>query len=275
MRKDENGVMPILFVHGFATKLTVDESGRPIGDDDYLHLKLFLETIHHDLNPNNASCVKYRVDYFDYGPDDDISKEYDKLCVQAHGYEILIGHSLGGGLLAKYRNENIVNKKIILLMPILFRSDTFNLINQFLLRPSLALNPKLIFPKALFGPAQYIFEGGNLLNSDFSLISFKQVYDFYKEFKENNSESDYLELFKCSENLTMFYANGELLNTIDEDTLKQIEKTGNLIRVEGLHECWRSINVNTNDFFTKLAEVLAKPIIPFADPYLAQGTRPE
>jgi len=274
MNNDENGVTRILFVRGFATELTLGTSGKPIGVDDYLYLKLFLETIHHDLNPNNAPCVKYKVDYFNYGPKRDINKVYQDLCQQVNAYDILIGHSLGGGLLAKYRKDNAKNKKIILLMPLLFRNDSFNLISQFLLGPSLALNTDLMFPKALFSPAQYVFEGGNLLNSDFSMISFKQPYDFYKEF-DDRLKLEYLELFKCNGNLTMFYANGELLNTIDEDTLKQIETTGNLIRVEGLHECWRSINVNTNDFFTKLEKVLAKPIIPLYDPYLAQGTRPE
>jgi hypothetical protein len=273
MRNDENGVTQILFVRGFATELTLGTSGKPIGVDEYLYLKLFIETIHHDLNPNNAPCVKYKVDYFNYGPKRDINKVYADLRQQANAYDILIGHSLGGGLLAKYREEDGVNKKIILLMPLMFRNDSFDLLNKFVFDPQIALNVDLMFPKALFLPAQYIFEGGNLLNSDFSLISFKQPYDFYKEF-DDDSKKAYLQLFECNGNLTMFYANGELLNTIDEDTLTQIETTGNLIRVEGLHECWRSINVNTNDFFTKLEKVLAKPIIPLPDPYLAQGTRP-
>ena len=257
---DENDVTKILLVRGFATKLTYDARNDLIGADDYLHLKLFIEGIRND------KAGRYKVTYFDYGPIDDLTSVYDRLCNIAPKYDILIGHSLGGGLLAKYRNQNKVPKKVILLMPILFRNDTFNLINQFLFGPSLALNPRLVFLKALFAPAQYIFEGGNILNSDFSMISYRQPYDFYKEFKEKNSESDYLEFFKCNENVTMFYAKGELLNTIDEVILTEIETTGKLIRVEGLHECWRSIDVNTIDFYTKLEEAIKKDIVPWVDP---------
>lgn len=256
---DENGVTPILFVRGFANDIST-------GIDDYLHLKLFIEGIRDTGNISTKPAGIYRVEYFNYGLDEDINEVYKRLCKNAAKYEILIGHSLGGGLLAKYRNDNLVNKNIILLMPLLFRNDSFNLIQRFFFEPQIALNPMLMFPKALFAPAQYIFEGGNILNSDFSTISYRQPYDFYKEFQEKNSESAYLEFFKCNANVTMFYAKGELLNTIDEVILTEIETTGKLIRVEGLRECWRSIDVNTIDFYTKLEEAIKKDIVPWVDP---------
>ena len=258
MNIDENGVTPILFVRGFATDIST-------GVDDYLHLKLFIDGILDNKNINQRPAGRYKVVYFNYGLDDNINEVYERLCRESNQYDILIGHSLGGGLLAKYRNNYLQDKKIILLMPLLFRNDNFNLISHFLFKPSLLLNPKLVFIKALFAPAQYIFEGGNLLNCDFSLISFKQMYDFYKEFKENNLESEYLEFLKCSENVTIFYANGELLNAIDENTLSKIPNK-NLIRVEGLHECWRSTNLNTIDFFTKLEKVIKEDIIKREEP---------
>lgn len=256
---DENGVTPILFVRGFATDIST-------GVDDYLHLKLFIEGIRDTRNINTKPAGRYKVVYFNYGLGEDINEVYRRLCDNAVAYDILIGHSLGGGLLAKYRNQEPVHKNIILLMPLLFRNDSFNLICKFFFDPQLALNPRLMFPKALFAPAQYVFGGGNILNSDYSMISYRQPYDFYKELKEKNSESDNLEFFRCNANVTMFYAKGELLNTIDEDSLKEIEKNGKLIRVEGLHECWRSINVNTIDFYTKLEETIKKDIIPWVDP---------
>ncbi len=102
--------------------------------------------------------------------------------------------------------------------------------NQFF-ELQLLLNPTLVFPKTLFIPAQYLFEGGNILNSDYSPISFKQHYDFYKDLKIENSE--YLSFFECNDNVTIFYANDEQLSIIDENTLGKIPNK-KLIRVEGL-----------------------------------------
>ncbi len=257
MNNDENGVTQILFVRDFATDIST-------GVDDYLHLKLFIEGINDNKYINQRSPVRYKVVPFNYGPNDDIKKVYERLCQNALSYDILIGHGLGGGLLAKYRNENVVNKKVILLMPLLFRNEKYNLINQFF-ELHLLLNPMLLFPKGLFIPAQYVFEGGNICNSDYSLISFKQQYDFYKDLKTENSE--YLSFFECNENVTIFYAKDEQLSTIDETTLSKIPKT-KLIRVEGLHECWRSINVNNIDFFTNLERVIKEDIIQRIEPNL-------
>lgn len=255
MNNDENGVTQILFVRGFATDISN-------GVDDYLHLKLFIEGISDNKYINQQSPGRYKVVPFNYGPNDDINKVYERLSNDARGYDILIGHGLGGGLLAKYRNNNLVNKKVILLMPLLFRNERYNLICQFL-ELQLLLNPMLLFPKALFIPAQYVFEGGNILNSDYSLISFKQQYDFYKDLQIENSE--YLSFFECNENVTIFYAKDDQLSKIDENTLSKIPKP-KLIRVEGLHECWRSINVNNIDFFTNLERVIKEDIIKRVDP---------
>jgi hypothetical protein len=52
-------------------------------------------------------------------------------------------------------------------------------------------------------------------------------------------------------NVTIFYAEDERLNIIDEPILRQIPK-GRLIRVNGFHECWRSSSDPDTDLFARL-----------------------
>jgi hypothetical protein len=120
----------------------------------------------------------------------------------------------------------------------------------------LAFNPALIFPKALFVPSSYLFEGGNLLNSDYNQISFRQPYDLYTE--KNTTVTNDVSFIVDNPNITVFYASYEMLNIIDESVLTKIPPA-QLKRVAGLHECWRSTNINTDlatDFTTQLGLVL-------------------
>jgi len=234
----------ILFVRGFDTKK--DHT------DVYQDLRLFMEKTYNPVSPNE----EYQVVYIDYDPSESIAEVYDSICRNAPGYDILIGHSLGGGLLAKYvrLNSNKIPKstKIILLMPILYRSHKGNLASAFCDVYKI-FDPLLVFSKGLLMPAQDLFETGNILNSDFSMVSFKQTHDLYND-RDAVTVAD-ISLFTDNKNVTLFYAEDERVNTIDNWILERIPRA-QLIRVKGLHECWRSIHNDTENFFTRLREII-------------------
>jgi hypothetical protein len=190
----------------------------------------------------------YEFIYFDYDTLEDIRDVYKRLSetIESRHFDILMGHSLGGGLLTQYikYNPEKVQKydKIILLMPLLCKNVAFDIITKF----SFILN-NFLLPKGLFAPSWYITDDGNILNNYTELISFKQPCDIY------SSISNDISFIVSNPNITVFYALDEKLNVIDESILQQIPSS-QLKRVRGLHECWRSIRIyddpNT-DFFTQ------------------------
>lgn len=231
----------ILFVRGFATALSS-------GIDDYIGIKTVLEQ-HYDFT------------YFDYEPSEALDVVYKRMykIINSMNPDILIAHSLGGGLVTKYikSNTETINKdmKIILLMPLLCKSAFIDIMIQ-ILSPSLLLNPQLLLPKPLLLNPMDIYEGGNILNCDISLISFKQVYDIFTE--PNSIVTNDLSFISNNPKIKLFYASNEKINIIDESILQKIP-TKQLKRVLGLHECWRSITINNNrktDFFSQLLECL-------------------
>ena len=229
----------ILFVRGFATPLSS-------GMDDYLQLKLFLS--------GSRDFV-----YFDYDPSEAPDALYARMCsvIEARKFDVLMGHSLGGGLLAKYCKLNPLEvpryESIILLMPFLCKNIAFDLFTL------LSFAQNMLFPKALFAPLSKIAEGGNILNDDYSLISFKQPFVLYSE--PDSAVSNDVSFIINNPNIIVFYASDEKLNVIDETVLQKIPPA-QLKRVQGLHECWRSLRINsdpTTDFFTQLVCILRIP----------------
>ena len=227
----------ILFVRGFSTPLSS-------GKDDYLCIKLLLQNT-------------YDFMYFDYDPSEEPDLVYRRLCavLELHKFDILISHSLGGTLLAKYFKANPSKipdyDKIVLLMPALCRNVLWDLSTK------LAIAEYIPLPKALFAPMSSIIENGNILNNDYSLVSFRQPLIFYTE--PNSAISNDVSFIINNPNIIVFYANDEKLNMIDDSVLAQIP-TDQLKRVYGLHECWRSVRIDhaeTVDFFAQLRLVLS------------------
>jgi hypothetical protein len=228
----------VLFIRGFATSLSS-------GSDDYLHLKMFLRNT-------------YELVYFDYDPSEVLGVVYKRMrsVIKSRKFDILMSHSLGGGLLAKYLKSNPSQisryEKIILLMPLICKNMTNDLLSHF------AFIKNMPFPKGLFIQSSSIFEGGNLLNDDYSLISFKQPFELYSE--PNSAISNDVSFIVNNPNITLFYASEEKINIIDESVLRKIPPA-QLKRVSGLHECWRSVRINSDtktDFFTQLSRVLER-----------------
>lgn len=218
----------ILFVRGFDT----------VGSDKYLYLKLLSE----------KSC---EFTYFDYEPNEDLKDVYARFLniIETSKFDLFIGHSLGGGLLVKYIKSMLYkNEKIILLMPFICSNPKLDLVSNLFTFHKI-FDPKLVFPKSIYSPLFYILEGSVVFNSDFSLVSFKQLYDMYTD--PDIQSNDVLSFLDKNTNVTIFYADDEQLNIIDETVLKQIPKS-RLIRVKGFRECWRSSNDPDTDFFTRL-----------------------
>jgi hypothetical protein len=228
----------ILFVRGFATSMKS-------GSDDYLHLKVVLSQTH-------------EFTYFEYEPSEDICDVYKRFCnvIENRNFDILMGHSLGGGLITKYvkNNPDKVKKydKIILLMPFIARNLVFDICSQFRLTLE-----NFLLPKGLFAPSWYVSDDGNILNNDMNLITYKQPLHLYSS--RDSPVSNDVSFIENNPNITLFYASDERLNVIDESILKTIPRK-QLKRVNGLHECWRSIHINGADvdFFTQLNSVLNK-----------------
>ena len=221
----------ILFVRGF-------DSAISAGSDEYLYLKILLEKT-------------YEFTYFDYEPNEDLQDVYSRFLnmIDKNKFDVFIGHSLGGGLLVKYIKSTLYkNEKIILLMPFICRYLNLDLASNLFTFHKM-FDPKLVFPKSIYNPLFYILKGSVVFNGDFSLVSFKQLYDMYMdpEIQSNNV----FKFMNDNTNVTIFYAEDEHLNIIDETALQQIPK-GRLIRVKGFHECWRSSEDPDTDLFARL-----------------------
>lgn len=219
----------VLLVRGFNTDLA---SGRDI----YLPIKRYLAHSH-------------KITDFNYTPNEDIGVVYSRLCdtIKSTKFDILMGHSMGGGLLAKYARLNDVSEfeRVILLMPFMCKRADYDLISK------IPFARHYIFPKPLIMPAKYLFDEGNALNDDYSMVLMTSWVDIYTD--PNVFSDDYTFINK-NPNVFLFYASLEKFNTITETVLSSLP-TGQLKRVVGLHECFRSINSN-GDFFGKLEEVL-------------------
>jgi hypothetical protein len=187
----------------------------------------------------------YNLQYFNYSIDEDLHKVYNNLDkkIKNNNYDILIGHSLGGGLLLKYftNNKESINKykKIIYLMPLIhqqlirkFLFDTFSWVKY--------------LPKYFICPNDSLFDNGNILNDTFVIIPIHQLATQYKDISSldisliNNSNSH------------MLYVKNELLTPIDSVTLNKIT---NKTIINGKHECFNETS-NCTEFFSLLKNIL-------------------
>jgi hypothetical protein len=138
----------VLLVRGFNSDLS---SGRDI----YLPIKRYLGNL-------------YQIDDFNYTPDDDIATVYSRLCdvIKNTKYDILMAHSMGGGLLTKYVRQNDVSSyfRIILLMPFISKRADYDLISKI----PFVRNLKL--PKPLILPAGSLYDEGNIIGQAYLFL---------------------------------------------------------------------------------------------------------
>jgi pimeloyl-ACP methyl ester carboxylesterase len=221
----------ILFVRGFNT----DNIKK---NDTYYHVRKV-------LSQSNS------VTYFNYNPTENIAKVYENMCstIRKGKFTHLIGHSMGGGLLMKYiadyPHKIPVYKKIILLMPLIYKEP----VNNFIAKIPFVRN--VFLPKAVILPASKLYSLGNFLNDDYNVVSLSQIVDAYHHMMLDSEKFVHL-LNKHRKNIIVFYAKQEFFNTIPDNILNKIE---NLVLVNGLHECFNDLTTN-NEFFKEMERIL-------------------
>ena len=80
----------VLFVRGFNTYMEANS------DDHYANFTNFF------------MLSEFSLIYFNYSPDEEINTVYERLSniLDTHTYDILLAHSLGGGLLMQYITDH-------------------------------------------------------------------------------------------------------------------------------------------------------------------------
>lgn len=232
--------MNVLFVRGFASDMNTKYSRK------YVY-----NTFDHFF-----MMSQYKLEYFNYSPEEDLSVVYARLCdkIENNLYDVIIGHSMGGGLLLKFLTEHKeymdciskTNKKIIFLMPLI---DSGNIAYKFLSRiPFLSA----YYPKFITVPNHDAFDGGNILNDDVYPIHNKQPISMYNEYIDKMDLS-----IIDKDNCHMIYAKDERFNIITPTNLDSIK---NKTILEGKHEMFMEAN-HSIQFFQTLKSLLEKPIV--------------
>lgn len=223
----------ILFIRGFRTD-NIKMS------DTYANIYIVL-----------SQDVNKIVRYFNYSPNEDIVKVYKRLCkvIKDNDFTHLIGHSMGGGLLMRYiydhPNDVSKYKQVILLMQLLYKIP----FNKFFFNIPFVRN--ISVPNALVLSSSKAYSRGNILNDGFKLSKLKQIVEMYKEIMLESGE--FIEtLNENRSNTVIFYASEEGYTPIPNSVLKKIK---NKVYVDGLHECFNSLET-VKEFFDKFLPYL-------------------
>ena len=223
----------ILFIRGFRTD-NIKMS------DTYANIYIVL-----------SQDVNKIVRYFNYSPNEDIVKVYKRLCkvIKDNDFTHLIGHSMGGGLLMRYiydhPNDVSKYKQVILLMQLLYKIP----FNKFFFNIPFVRN--ISVPNALVLSSSKAYSRGNILNDGFKLSKLKQIVEMYKEIMLESGE--FIEtLNENRSNTVIFYASEEGYTPIPNSVLKKIK---NKVYVDGLHECFNSLET-MKEFFDKFLPYL-------------------
>ncbi len=232
--------MNVLFVRGYAT----DMNTNYITKDTYSTFDTFF------------MMSQYKLEYFNYSPEEDLSVVYARLCdkIENNLYDVIIGHSMGGGLLLKFLTEHKeymdciskTNKKIIFLMPLIERSLANDIIAW------IPFIENVYLPKLIAFPNNFLYDDGNILNDDIYPVLGKQFVTM---------ETKYIDKMDLSiidrNNCHMIYAKNELFNVISQPTLNKIK---NKTILEGKHQMFMEAN-HSIQFFQTLKSLLEKPIV--------------
>lgn len=230
--------MSILFIRGFATDINSNYACK----------------FAYSSFDNFFMMSQYNLEYFNYSPEEDLPDVYTKLCdkIENNLFDVIIGHSLGGGLLLKFLTEHKnymdcisnTNKKIIFIMPIIVKD---NILVDILAKNPLV--PQLYLPKFLSCPNNNLYEHGNILNDDLYPIANKQIGTMYNDYI-NKMDLSIID----SDNCHMIYAKGELINVMSQQTLDKIK---NKTILEGKHEMFSEAS-HSIKFFKTMKSLLEK-----------------
>lgn len=232
--------MNLLFIRGFATDMNVNYQCK------YTYSNF----------DNFFMISEYSLEYFNYSPEEDLPDVYARLCdnLENNLYDVIIGHSMGGGLLLKFLTEHKeymdciskTNKKIIFIMPLITRD---NMLLDILAKTPFV--PQIYLPKFLSSANNDLYSSGNILNDDVYPIANKQVGTMYNEYIDKMDLS-----IVDKDNCHMIYAKDEKLNVMSQQTLDKIK---NKTILEGKHQMFME-NENSVKFFQTLKYLLEKPM---------------
>lgn len=218
--------MSILFVRGFNTAV----SGTYNNFDNFFELS------------NN-----YKLSYFEYAPREDLGTVYSNLCKKINdgSYTVLMGHSMGGGLLLKFLTEHRTSiphfNKIIFLMPYISTSISHNLLF------SIPFTHKLYLPFNLVAPNRSLTNEGNYLNDDYRLTPLLQPSTMHHDYIPHMDLS-----ILNQDNCVLIYAENESITPIPE---KVLDKIHNKIILRGKHEMFRDKD-DSKHFFSTIKNIL-------------------
>jgi hypothetical protein len=227
----------LLFVRGF-------DSSNDLINDQYKPIYLFFKR------------TKYKLVYFGYHTSEPLSSVYEKLYnIIRHGnFRVLMGHSLGSALVAKYVRDNPINSydHIILTMPFISATSTINTLLKCTFAYNIKIAKALIIPNprnngiktSLFSKFISV-----LANDSFELINIHQLFDAKQDLFLNDEQI--ISLFDLP-NIKLIYSDHDSLVHIDAEVL---DKINNKYIVSGGHECYNYISYS-NQFFDALSKII-------------------
>jgi hypothetical protein len=194
------------------------------------------------------------IEYFNYDPTENIQDVYNNLVqqIQTTKYDILIAHSLGGGLLLKYCNENDISgfQKVIFLMPYI-HTNPYSLIHiASKINMNFSCIENVYLPQCLLS--------SNSVENHYSMIPLKQIIQSHTIVFLN--EEDIVKTLNKlnAENGFFVYSKEENVSTIDSSILEQID---DIIYVDGNHTCFCERNNNSICFFKMFHDLLDDKIV--------------
>ena len=222
----------ILFISGFNTHPEEQQDNLDIYDSFSQYFKY----------------SKYKIAFFRYKRDESLDIVYKNMCLELlrKEHKIIIAHSLGGGLLMKYLSEHEENRKVILLMPFVSVPKWKQIIFSYL-----NLSPvKLRLPKFVAIPNSSLFEGGNVINDNATILDLSQITH-----ASNNMflmDDTIVNIFEKTPDIIMVYADDETVTPIDPLLLDRIEKK---VYIKGKHAAFADPYM-TKQFFEEFTRLL-------------------
>ncbi len=191
---------------------------------------------------------KYKITIFRYKREDPLDMVYTHLYerLSTNEHKVIIGHSLGCGLLMKYLSEHKEKRKVILLMPFISVPKLKQIVFSYLSFSPVALR----LPKFLAIPNSSLFESGNIMNDTAIMLDLSQI-----TYAANNlflTHDEIVNIFEKTSDIIMMYANDETVSPIECSLLDRIEKK---IYVKGKHASFID-PYTSNYFFEEFAKLL-------------------
>jgi hypothetical protein len=221
-----------LFVCGFNTH--PDEHG---GINMYVAMEIYFK------------FSNTKLTFFRYKTTDDLRETYRQLAaiLDTKEHDLIITHSMGSCLCLKYIADTNDTRNIVMCMPFISTSRAIRLATH------IPLIEHLYVPKCCLIPNHTLYDGGNILNDDISLVRCQNIYfaitDFFLD------EPDLVRVINGHKKMRIIYAESELVSPIAPDILTQIR--GKVAFSKGKHVSFANI-VCMSDFFDVLTTQIKK-----------------